>query len=73
LTDGEANSLFEIARCRAPQQDPVVVELGSWQGKSSVLLAAGLLGKSNARLFCVDPFGPDENPEYEAKYYRPLN
>jgi hypothetical protein len=64
LTDGEANSLFEIARNETPERDVVIVELGSWQGKSSALLAAGLCGKPGARLFCVDPFGDDESPEY---------
>ena len=72
LTDGEANSLFEIARSRVNQPDPVIVELGSWQGKSSVLLAAGLCGALNARVFCVDPFESDENPRYQSDYYDPL-
>jgi MMP 1-O-methyltransferase len=72
LTDGEANSLFEIARSRTDQLDPVIVELGSWQGKSSVLLAAGVCGTRNARVFCVDPFGADENPQYQADFYGPL-
>jgi hypothetical protein len=67
LTDGEANSLFEIARKRTPDRDPVIVELGSWQGKSSLLLAAGLRDKTGARLFCVDPFGDDQSPEYQPK------
>jgi hypothetical protein len=72
LTDGEANSLFEMARSRTDQLDPVIVELGSWQGKSSVLLAAGVCGARNARVFCVDPFGADENPQYQADFYGPL-
>jgi predicted O-methyltransferase YrrM len=72
LTDGEANSLFEMARSRTNQPGPVIVELGSWQGRSSVLLAAGLCGAVNARLFCVDPFEADENPRYQSAYYDPL-
>jgi predicted O-methyltransferase YrrM len=72
LTDAEGNALFELARSRAPGQNAVVVELGSWQGKSSVLLAAGLCGKQNPGLFCVDPFGKDENPGYQQVYYEPL-
>ncbi len=56
LTDREANALFELARFHTPGRDAVVVELGAWQGKSSVLLGAGLCGKSNARLFSIDPF-----------------
>jgi predicted O-methyltransferase YrrM len=72
LTDREANSLFELARLQTPESSAVVVELGSWQGKSSVILAAGLRGKSNPRLFCIDPFGIDENPKHQAEYYDPL-
>ncbi len=72
LTDREGNALFELARHRVPEKDAVAVELGSWQGKSSVLLAAGLSGKHNPRLFCVDPFGKDENARYQAEFYDPL-
>jgi glycosyltransferase involved in cell wall biosynthesis len=71
LTDAEANSLFSIAQDCTPNCDPVVVELGSWCGKSSVLLAAGLRGKSNARLYCVDTFESDEDPQYQENYYAP--
>src|SRR4030088_1190360 len=49
-----------------------LVELGSWKGKSSVMSAGGLLAKEAPRLFCVDPFGCDEDPEYQRKYYEPL-
>ena len=71
LTDAEGNALFELARQRTPERDAVVVELGSWQGRSSVLLAAGLAGKQNPRLICVDPFGEDENRRYQAEFYQP--
>lgn len=71
LTDAEGNALFELARNRAPQTDAIVVELGAWQGRSSVLLAAGLLGKKTPRLFSIDPFGEDENPEYQTAFYSP--
>src|SRR5579872_6358744 len=56
LTDAEANALFQLARTNAPEQNAIVVELGSWQGKSSTLLGAGLARKQNAQLFCIDPF-----------------
>ncbi len=72
LADKEANALFGLTRGRAPQRDAVVVELGSWQGKSSVLLAAGMRHKQNPRLFCVDPFGSDENSAYQETFYAPL-
>lgn len=72
LTDAEANALFEIARSRDSSADVVIVELGSWHGKSSVLLAAGLCSQASARLYCIDPFGQDENPVFQAREYDPL-
>lgn len=72
LTDAEATELFHLAKRRTPTNGPVVVELGSWQGKSSVVLAGGLVGKQGAKLYCIDPFGCDENTEYQRKYYEPL-
>jgi predicted O-methyltransferase YrrM len=50
----------------------VVVEIGSWKGKSSVMLAAGLIRKKQPRLFCVDSFQGDEDPAYQQKYYSEL-
>lgn len=67
LSDLEACQLYELA-----QRATLAVELGSWQGKSSVIIAGGLSEKPDARLFCVDPFGKDENAEYQRLYYDPL-
>ncbi len=72
LSDSEADGLFHLARDFTPQENAVVVELGSWKGKSSVMLASGLRGKRNPRLFCVDPFGIDESVEYQQQYYAEL-
>jgi predicted O-methyltransferase YrrM len=55
LTIDEAIGLFELARA-LPDEQPVVVEVGSWQGKSSLCLAQGLVGKQRPRLCCIDPF-----------------
>jgi hypothetical protein len=55
LTDAEAAELFHLAKYLTPANAPVVVELGSWQGKSSVVLAGGLFGKRDANLYCIDP------------------
>src|ERR1019366_545604 len=56
LSDVEAEALFRISHDYVPEDCPVVVELGSWKGKSSVMIAAGLLGKKSPRLYCVDSF-----------------
>ncbi len=61
-----------LARDVLPERTPIAVELGSWQGKSSVMIAGGLARRPGARLYCVDPFGLDENPEYQRLYYTPL-
>lgn len=72
LSDPEADRLYKLAKNNTPEINPVVVEIGSWKGKSSSVIAAGLRGKQNARLFCLDPFGIDENPEYQERYYSSL-
>jgi MMP 1-O-methyltransferase len=72
LTDQEANRLFLLARHATPEQSTIVVEIGSWQGKSSVMLGGGVLAKPDARLYCVDPFGKDESIEDQQRYYDPL-
>jgi len=54
LSVDEAITLYELAR--ALPAAAVAVEIGSWQGKSSVVLGRGLLGNAGARLFCIDPF-----------------
>jgi len=54
LTDHEASLLFHLARMRTPAIDPVIVELGAGRGRASLLLAAGLCGKTRPRLFASD-------------------
>ena len=55
LSVDEAIELYELARA-LPHERPLVVEVGSWQGRSSVCLARGLAGKLAPRLCCIDPF-----------------
>jgi predicted O-methyltransferase YrrM len=57
LTDEEAWALYEAARRSSPGQ-PVLtgVELGSWLGRSTIALAAGLRARDGGgALFAVDP------------------
>lgn len=65
LTRDESVALFRLARDRTPRENPVVVELGSFKGKSSIMLAGGLCGKRAPLLYCVDVFGPSNDPSYE--------
>jgi predicted O-methyltransferase YrrM len=67
LTVDEAIALYELARA-LPHEDPVAVEIGSWQGKSSVCIARGLLGKNRPRLFCIDPFDASGDGESTGAY-----
>lgn len=68
LADSEANKLFDIA-ASLPGPSPLVVELGSWIGKSSVILSQAL--PPGGRLVCVDPFNAageaDSVDEYKSK------
>jgi predicted O-methyltransferase YrrM len=64
LTEQEANLLFQLVRTRAPSIDPVIVELGACRGKTSLLLAAGLCGKTRPRLFSI-PRAADAGAELD--------
>lgn len=72
LSDPEADRLYTLAKENTPDRGAVVLEIGSWRGKSSSVIATGLRGKSDARLYCLDPFGADEDPEHQAQYYSGL-
>lgn len=67
LTFGEARALYELARC-LPDESPVAVEIGSWLGRSSLVLAKGMRLKSNPVLHCVDPFNADGGQAGKAWY-----
>jgi hypothetical protein len=51
LTESEANSLFQLARARTPSMHPAIVELCACPGQATLLLSAGLRGKTRSRLF----------------------
>ena len=55
LTYKEAAELYKLASW-VPEENAVCCELGSWLGKSSVILAKALEHKKNAKLYCIDPF-----------------
>lgn len=67
LSVGEAIALFELARS-LPAERPRAVEIGSWQGKSTVCLARGLRGKHEPRLYCIDPFDGSGDPHSTGAY-----
>ncbi|MFO1077558.1 MAG: class I SAM-dependent methyltransferase [Planctomycetota bacterium] len=67
LTVDEAIELFERARS-LPHERPVCVEIGSWQGKSSICLGKGLAYKAHPRLVCIDPFDASGDAASTAAY-----
>jgi MMP 1-O-methyltransferase len=53
LTDEEGEALFELARsCRG---DGVIVEIGSWKGKSTVCLGLGSQAGNSVPVYAIDP------------------
>ena len=72
LSENEAITLYELARA-VPDDSPVAVEIGSWQGKSSLVLAKGLKGKTNPILYCIDPFNGDAGASDRVIYSRALS
>lgn len=65
----EAAKLFDLARA-LPEDHALVVEIGSWLGKSSLVLAKGLSGKRNPELHCIDPFNCAGDEVSAANYQR---
>ena len=53
LTDEEGEALYELARrCRG---DGVIVEIGSWKGKSTVCLGLGSQAGASVPIYAIDP------------------
>lgn len=53
LTDAEAQYLYQAAKnCRG---DGVIVEVGSWKGKSTIWLAKGSKAGNNVKIYAIDP------------------
>ena len=53
MTDEEGETLYELARaCRG---DGVIVEIGSWKGKSTVCLGLGSQSGKSVSVYAIDP------------------
>jgi len=69
MSMSEATTLYELTRA-LPASSPVVVEIGSWLGKSSLILAKGILAREGSVLYCIDPFDGAGDPVSLATYSR---
>ena len=67
LSVDEAIALYELART-LPHERPLAVEIGCWQGKSSVCIARGIQHKNAPRLCCIDPFDASGDEASLAEY-----
>lgn len=65
----EAVYLYEAARS-IDGQNPIVVEIGTWLGKSAIVLGKALQDRQNARVVCVDPFNADGDRASRRNYER---
>ena len=54
----EAVYLYEAARS-IEGQDPTVVEIGTWLGKSAIVLGKAVQDRKNAKVICIDPFNAE--------------
>jgi predicted O-methyltransferase YrrM len=72
LDPREAVLLYQLGR-QTPDRDGVVVEIGSWLGKSSVVLAKSLVDKRGSRLHCIDPFDASGDDFSQPQYAEAAN
>jgi MMP 1-O-methyltransferase len=68
LTDEEGAALYELARsCRG---EGVIVEIGSWKGKSTICLALGSEAGASVPLYAVDPHAEYRFGDFKANVER---
>lgn len=53
LTPAEVDCLFQLGQFN--QRQGVIVEIGSWKGKSTVALARGSAKKTDEKIYAIDP------------------
>lgn len=61
LTEDHVLALFDAAR-NLPEDNPVIVEIGSFLGRSAVAFSLALKDKRGGRLYSIDPFNADSDP-----------
>lgn len=71
LSDAEAAVLSDLAS--AVPAGRTIVELGSYLGRSTVVLALGARGGGGARVYAVDRFSAEPGTEYDHWQGRPID
>jgi predicted O-methyltransferase YrrM len=68
LSDEEGEALYELAReCTGRG---VIVEIGSWKGKSTICLGLGSQAGKSVRIFAVDPHADYRHGEFKENIER---
>lgn len=62
LTESETDYLYRLAQSSAGAG--VIVEIGSWKGKSTISLALGSMKAGGAKVYAVDPHKPQAEEGY---------
>lgn len=68
LTVAEARTLYDAARACTGRG--VIVEIGSWKGKSTIVLARGSRAGNGVRVYAVDPHADYRFGEFQANVER---
>ncbi len=63
LSDEEGEALYELARACSGRG--VIVEIGSWKGKSTICLGLGSRAGNGVRIFAVDPHADYRHGEFK--------
>jgi MMP 1-O-methyltransferase len=63
LSDEEGEALYELARACTGRG--VIVEIGSWKGKSTICLGLGSRAGKSVRIFAVDPHADYRHGEFK--------
>src|SRR5439155_12715514 len=68
LTDEEGEALYDLAR--ACSGKGVIVEIGSWKGKSTICLGRGSLAGASVPIYAIDPHADYRFGDFKANVER---
>lgn len=72
LTPTEGGFLYQLAQLES--RNGVIVEIGSWKGKSTILLASGSMKVGGEKVYAIDPHKPLAEEGYvedtEAEFHK---